>query len=257
MSPRPSSTTRRRPGWGTICSFTMTEVSRTPGICRPCTVCRRRCRANPPRGGTLVTAGAARRRAEDIAARRGMYIIVITDGEFGDKVQAQQFVMQELLPQVTPENPYAFRLHFVGAGEGVDRVFLRQIEAAASGQGVSVVSQHHHAHLSHSHASIFDTDGCLAFLGVGTGARFGDLAQIAGGTNATTTSPITHTTDPATRRVWSRRGGRPGLPAAPCPARLRVSRRRTRTRCKSPSSSRGKGRAGISSSCRSRCPNRP
>jgi uncharacterized protein YbjQ (UPF0145 family) len=157
-------------------------------------------RMHPPRGGTTVTS-ALRTAIKKYHTRPGMYIIVITDGEFGDKVQVQQYIVQELLPQVTPENPYAYRLHFVGAGEGVDHAFLRQIEAAATGQGVSMVTQHHHAHLSHSHASIFDTLD-TAFIGVGLNARFGDFAQLAGGTSDAGSSPITHTMDSATRRTW-------------------------------------------------------
>lgn len=157
--------------------------------------------ANGPRGGTYVTA-ALRGAIQKYKKREGMYIIVITDGEFADKVQAQDLVVKELLPQVTPDNPYAFRLHFVGAGEGVDHAFLRQIEAAASGQGVQLVSQHHHAHLSHSHASIMDTLD-TSFLGVGTDTRFGEQAAILGGQGAPTSgSVVTHTMDVQTRHSW-------------------------------------------------------
>lgn len=158
-------------------------------------------RQNGPRGGTYVTA-ALRGAIQNYRTKPGMYLIVITDGEFADKVQVEQLVLKELLPQVTPENPYAFRLHFVGAGEGVDHAFLRQIEADASGQGVPLVTQHHHAHLSHSHASILDEID-KAFLGVGTEARFGDQALLAGPPQeGALGSVIVHTSESVTRRVW-------------------------------------------------------
>jgi uncharacterized protein YbjQ (UPF0145 family) len=156
--------------------------------------------ANGPRGGTYVTA-AMRGAIQKYKTRKGMYLCVITDGEFADKDQVQKLVIQELLPQVTPENPYAFRLHFVGAGEGVDHAFLQQIEAAATGQGVSLVSQHHHAHLSHSHASIFDEID-KAFLGVGTGTRFGEQAWVSSPQVSAEGTTITHTTDVPSRRTW-------------------------------------------------------
>ena len=108
----------------------------------------------PSGGGTQVTA-ALRGAIKNYRTRRGIYMIVVTDGEFADKSQVQQFV-ESLLPQVTPENPYAYRLHFVGAGEEVDKEFLKQLESLAMGQGVPLVSQHHHAHLRHSHDSMFD-----------------------------------------------------------------------------------------------------
>ena len=171
---------------------------------------QRAIQANGPRGGTYVTA-ALRGAIQKYHARAGMYIIIITDGEFADKNQVQQLVIQELLPQVTPENPYAFRLHFVGAGEGVDHAFLRQIEAAAAGQGVPLVTQHHHAHLSHSHASILDEID-KAFLGVGTNARFGEQAWVAAASGATAESTlVTHTTDVPTRRTWDGAVGTPGF----------------------------------------------
>lgn len=166
---------------------------------------------NGPRGGTYVTA-ALRGAIQKYRTSRGMYIIVITDGEFSDKVNVEQFVIKELLPQVTPENPYAFRLHFVGAGEGVDHAFLRQIESAAAGQGVPLVTQHHHAHLSHSHASILEEID-RAFLGVGLDTRFGDQAAVQAPTDAAELpgAVVTHTTDAATRRTWDGPVGTPGF----------------------------------------------
>ena len=165
---------------------------------------------NGPRGGTYVTE-ALRGAIQKYRTKRGLYVIVITDGEFADKVQVQQLIMQELLPQVTPENPYAFRLHFVGAGEGVDHAFLRQIEAEAAGQGVPLVTQHHHAHLSHSHASILD-ELDRAFLGVGTEARFGSQAMLAGPPQPGAADPvILHTSEPGTRRAWDGGVGEPGF----------------------------------------------
>ncbi len=166
---------------------------------------------NGPRGSTYVTE-ALRGAIQRYRTRRGLYIIVITDGEFADKVQVQQLVIKELLPQVTPENPYAFRLHFVGAGEGVDHAFLRQIEADAAGQGIPLVTQHHHAHLSHSHASILDEID-RAFLGVGTETRFGDQGLLAGppGGTGTSESPITHTQESVTRQTWDGGVGMPGF----------------------------------------------
>lgn len=165
---------------------------------------------NGPRGGTYVTE-ALRGAIQKYRTRRGLYVIVITDGEFADKAQVRQLVVNELLPQVTPENPYAFRLHFVGAGEGVDHAFLRQIEADAAGQGIPLVTQHHHAHLSHSHASILD-EMDRAFLGVGTEARFGEPARLDGSpTHEGPDSIILHTAEPALRRAWDGGVGTPGF----------------------------------------------
>ena len=177
---------------------------------------------NGPRGTTYVTE-ALRGAIQKYQTRRGLYVIVITDGEFADKDEVRQLVLKEMLPQITPDNPYAFRLHFVGAGEGVDHAFLRQIEADASGQGIPLVTQHHHAHLSHSHASILD-ELDRAFLGVGTEARFGELGaagRAAGGCGRHGPG-ITHTTGERDAPDVGRRGGGLGLPAAPRPARLRV-----------------------------------
>ena len=154
---------------------------------------------NGPRGGTYVTE-ALRGAIQKYKTKRGLYVIVITDGEFADKAQVRQLVLHEILPQVTPENPYAFRLHFVGAGEGVDHQFLRQIEADASGQGIPLVTQHHHAHLSHSHVSILDEID-KAFIGVGTDVRFGGQAA---------NDPlILHTSEPLLRRSWDGAVGTP------------------------------------------------
>lgn len=156
---------------------------------------------NGPRGGTYVTE-ALRGAIKKYKTKRGLYIIVITDGEFADKDQVRQLVLQEILPQVTPENPYAFRLHFVGAGEGVDHQFLRQIEADASGLGIPLVTQHHHAHLSHSHASILD-EMDRAFIGVGTDAHFGG--------QSVDDPLILHTSEPLLKRVWDGGIGSPGF----------------------------------------------
>jgi uncharacterized protein YbjQ (UPF0145 family) len=192
---------------------------------------------NGPRGTTFVTE-ALRETVRKYHKKRGMYIIVITDGEFGDKAQVEQLVVRDLMPQLTPENPYAFRLHFVGAGEGVDHAFLRRIEAAASGQGIPLVTQHHHAHLSHSHASILDEID-KAFLGVGIDARFGDPAALTasppGDPAAPGASPsgdpaapggdggagtesagagalaVLHTVDVPTARAWEGPVGSPGF----------------------------------------------
>jgi len=110
---------------------------------------------NRPSGGTYIC-DALRLAIKHKKKQRGLYIIVITDGEFADKQQASQLITDELMPQLTPDNPYAFRLHFVGHGEGVDHAFLRQLEQLASGQGVQMVASDHHAHLSHSHGNILD-----------------------------------------------------------------------------------------------------
>lgn len=157
---------------------------------------------NQPRGGTYV-ASALRHVIKTYKKRAGIYIIVITDGEFADKQEVMNLVTSELLPQVTPENPYAYRLHFVGAGEGVDEAFLRQIEDAATGQGVPLVTQHHHAHLSHSHASILDQLD-KAFVGVGVRARAGEPALVISEPPVTAAEEhvITGVVDAATRRTW-------------------------------------------------------
>lgn len=108
-----------------------------------------------PRGGTYITE-ALRQTIKRYKTKKGIYLIVITDGAFQDKANVQNYILQELLPQLTPENPYAIRLHLVGAGEGADEQFLHQIENLASGKGVQLVTSHHHAHLSHAHDGILD-----------------------------------------------------------------------------------------------------
>jgi len=127
------------------------------------------------RGSTYVT-NALREIVGTPSTKKGIYIIVITDGEFNDKVQAQQYVMNELFPLLTPENPYAVRLHFVGAGEHVDREFLESLESMASGQGFQLVTSHHHAHLSHTHDSILD-ELDRAYMGIGNHYRIKELAD--------------------------------------------------------------------------------
>ncbi len=127
---------------------------------------------NQPTGGTEVLdaiQGAIKRYRKG----SGIYMIVITDGEFADKTQVQSYVVNDLLPQLTPSNPYAVRLHFVGAGEGVDKEFLEGLEQAATGQGVQLVKAHHHAHLRHSHDSMLDElDG--AYIGYGADVFLGE-----------------------------------------------------------------------------------
>lgn len=132
---------------------------------------------NPPGGGTVVTS-ALRGAVKRYHHKRGIYLIVITDGEFADKVQCEQYVMNELLPKLTPDNPYAVRLHFIGAGEHVDREFLERIENLAAGAGTPLVTAHHHTHLSHAHTSMLD-EMDRALLGVSLHARFGDLTALS------------------------------------------------------------------------------
>lgn len=133
-----------------------------------------------PRGGTVVTSaikGAIERyRKRD----KGIYLIVVTDGEFQDKLQVEQYVQSELLPLLRPETPYALRLHFIGAGHGVDHAFLTKMENLATGQGVPLVTAHHHAHLSHAHEDVLDElEG--AFMGIGTDAMLGAAGARPGG----------------------------------------------------------------------------
>ncbi|MHB2019168.1 MAG: hypothetical protein ACYCW6_19645, partial [Candidatus Xenobia bacterium] len=111
-------------------------------------------RRNAPTGGGTCITEALRGTVQRYHKRKGIYIIVITDGEFADKQQAQNVIMQELLPRLTPENPLAFRMHFVGAGHEVDREFLEQLEATASSGGIPMVAGHHHAHISHAQQTI-------------------------------------------------------------------------------------------------------
>lgn len=127
-------------------------------------------RANRPTGGgTRVS--ATLRGVIDKYRRKGIYVIVITDGEFADKTQVESLVLNEIVPQITPANPNAVRLHFVGAGEEVDREFLERLEAEAAARGVVLVRQHHHAHLSHSHASMLDELDAV-YVGLGQDVRF-------------------------------------------------------------------------------------
>jgi uncharacterized protein YbjQ (UPF0145 family) len=108
-----------------------------------------------PAGGTYITE-ALRVAIRDYKKHKGLYIIVVTDGVFADKQLVSQLITAELMPQLTSDNPFAFRLHFVGHGAGVDHAFLTQLEQLASGKGVQMVTSHHHAHLSHSHGNILD-----------------------------------------------------------------------------------------------------
>ncbi len=125
---------------------------------------------NPPGGATAIVE-ALRGTVTRYRKQKGIYIIVITDGEFSDKTQAMQLVTREFLPQLTPTNPYAFRMHFVGAGAEVDREFLEQLERAGSSQGIPMVSGHHHAHISHAHTSIASLLD-MSFLGAGHSVEF-------------------------------------------------------------------------------------
>ena len=125
---------------------------------------------NAPQGGGTRVADALRETIKRYHTRKGVYVIVVTDGEFSDKTQVQAMVLNELLPMITPENPYALRLHFVGAGEEVDHEFLQQLETQASGRGVTLVRQHHHTHLHHTHASILDELDTL-YVGAGSQVR--------------------------------------------------------------------------------------
>ena len=210
---------------------------------------------NGPRGGTYVTE-ALRGAIQKYKTKRGLYVIVITDGEFADKLQVRQLILQEILPQMTPENPYAFRLHFVGAGEGVDHQFLRQIEADASGQGIPLVTQHHHAHLSHSHDSILD-ELDKAFIGVGTDARFGSQALLAGPPSPGATDPvISHTSEPLLRRSWDGGVGTPGFLPRRVLAWLRVRAGSSRTACRLPCSFRAQTAEGTRWSSPCLCPAR-
>ncbi|MBX9722041.1 MAG: heavy metal-binding domain-containing protein, partial [Candidatus Obscuribacterales bacterium] len=122
-------------------------------------------RRTRPSGGTLVTE-ALKQTIKTHHKKRGLYVLVITDGEFQDKQRVQEYITQSILPQLTLENPYAYRLHFVGAGEGADERFLHQLEAVCSGQGFQLVTSHHHAHLSHSHEGMLDEID-RAYLGPG------------------------------------------------------------------------------------------
>lgn len=128
---------------------------------------------NGPRGGTRVTQ-CLRQAISASRSTRGIYVIVVTDGEFTDKLDVQDYVVRELCPLVTPDNPYAVRLHFVGAGEGVDHEFLERLDQAAAGQGVQLVTAHHHQHLSHSHDSILD-ELDRSFIGAGRGLSVEEL----------------------------------------------------------------------------------
>ena len=102
--------------------------------------------------------------------KRGIYVIVITDGEFADGAAVQDLVLNEIVPQLTPDNPNAVRLHFIGAGEEVDHEFLEQLESQAAARGVALVRQHHHAHLGHAHASMLDEMDTL-YVGLGRHVR--------------------------------------------------------------------------------------
>jgi Mg-chelatase subunit ChlD len=144
----------------------------------------------PNGGGTQVS--ATLRGVIKQYRKKGIYIIVITDGEFADKVQVEGLVLNEIAPMLTADNPNAVRLHFIGAGEEVDKEFLRRLESEAAARGVTLVKQHHHAHLSHSHSSMLDEMDAL-YVGLGRDIRVeapegallraAQLQSAAGGTN--------------------------------------------------------------------------
>jgi uncharacterized protein YbjQ (UPF0145 family) len=140
---------------------------------------------NPPTGGTTVS-GAIRGVIQRYqGGKSGIYIIIITDGEFSDKTQVQSLVLQELAPKVTPATPYAVHLHFIGAGEEVDREFLEQLEGEAARQGTPLVRQHHHEHLRHAHTSMLD-ELAKACIGVAANALIECPAGVVGRIGNTT-----------------------------------------------------------------------
>jgi hypothetical protein len=113
--------------------------------------------------------------------RRGLHLVVITNGAFTDTLTAQAYIVNTLLPQITPDNPYAFRLHFIGLGEEVDREFLQQLETVAAGPSVQMVKHHHHLHLGHSHDDIF-RELNRAYVGVATEVEVEEVKSTGGTT---------------------------------------------------------------------------
>ncbi len=111
---------------------------------------------------------------ERYRTQRGLHVVVITNGAFIDALNARAYIVNTLLPQVTPDNPYAFRLHFIGLGEEADREFLQQLETAAAGPSVQMVKHHHHLHLGHSHDDIF-RELNRAFVGIATKVEIEEL----------------------------------------------------------------------------------
>lgn len=160
---------------------------------------RRAIATHQPRGGTTVTAAIKGAIQKYRKPNKGLYMIVVTDGEFSDKLEVERYVSTELLPQMAGgQNPYALRLHFVGAGHGVDHEFLKKMEDLATGQGVPLVTAHHHAHLGHSHDDVLDElEG--AFLGIGTEAFLGTRDHVEHGETAHGHT-IMHVGDVNTRR---------------------------------------------------------
>jgi uncharacterized protein YbjQ (UPF0145 family) len=81
------------------------------------------------------------------------------------------------------------RLHFVGAGEHVDREFLESLESMASGQGFQLVTSHHHAHLSHTHDTILD-ELDRSFMGIGKNFQIKEVVD-SGEANITRIGNVT------------------------------------------------------------------
>ena len=98
--------------------------------------------ANAPRGGTQVSATLRGVIARCRGHKNGIYVIVITDGKFADKTDVERLVLDEIAPHLNPDNPNAVRLHFIGAGDEVDREFLERLETQAAARGVALVRQH-------------------------------------------------------------------------------------------------------------------
>jgi uncharacterized protein YbjQ (UPF0145 family) len=124
--------------------------------------------ANAPLGGGTQVS-ATLRGVIDRYRKKGIYVIVITDGEFADKIAVERLVLNEIVPMLAAD-PNAVRLHFIGAGEEVDREFLERLESEAAARGVALVRQHHHEHLSHAHASMLDELDSL-YIGLGRDVR--------------------------------------------------------------------------------------
>jgi hypothetical protein len=115
---------------------------------------------------------------EKYRTQRGLYVIVITKGEITDKREAQSYILNTLLPQLTADNPNAYRIHFVVAGEGEPSEFLQQLETEAAERNVVLVKHEHHAYFGQSHFTIFD-ELDRSFVGIAPHVVVGEPNTVA------------------------------------------------------------------------------
>lgn len=77
------------------------------------------------------------------AGRRGTQIVVVCNGVFDDRDEAQTYLLHQLVPQVTAQRPYAYRVHFICVGPEPDLEFFERVQRHGTSAGISVISWQH------------------------------------------------------------------------------------------------------------------